>query len=214
MPILRWRASEKVDTVGYLPFELHPGAFIHDGVLGYRHTEVVAFPQRARWVVSADGRVAIVHSGPYRIDWILPSGHHVQGREIPYTREKVTEEHKAQWRANRPGPIRLLSYPRDGGPPAMVRRTRRLREPDRWPAYLPPLGENEPGFDRLGRLWVERSSGTPGRTVFDIFDRDGKLVFNVRAAGRFRLVGFGARHAYLVVRGQGDVEFLTRFALP
>ena len=57
------------------------------------------FAPRDEWVVTPDGRVAVIRSPEYRVDWNGPSSS--KGTPIPYEKIKLTEKHKAQWRDSR-----------------------------------------------------------------------------------------------------------------
>ena len=67
-----------------------------------------AFPTGAEWVVFRDGRVAIVHPDPYRVEFVDVDGRSRIGPTIQFDPVEVTEGHREQWKEkeNRP---RLLT---------------------------------------------------------------------------------------------------------
>ena len=70
-------------------------------------------------------------------------------------------------------------------------------------------------LDDSGRLWVERSLPADAKTtVFDVFDRAGRLADRIEIPAGSHLIGFDSRWLYTVRVDADDFEHLQRFPLP
>ena len=68
-------------------------------------------------------------------------------------------------------------------------------------------------YDDAGRLWVKTARGGPSRTVFDLFDPDGRFLGEVElpvAIGMFDIAG---DHLVAATRGEDDVPQLSRWTI-
>jgi hypothetical protein len=61
---------------------------------------------------------------------------------------------------------------------------------------------------------VARTSDDPDASIHDVFDRNGRLVRRVRLGSGSRIVGFGRRSVFVVVRNEVDLEFLQCIPRP
>jgi hypothetical protein len=220
--IERWRYGSPIrDTVGFVPFSLEPGSHIVRGMVLWPQREIPAFKTSTQWTIAPDGRLAIVHVDPYRVDFVDLAGDRVQGQPIPYERERFTDAHKEQWRKEQQRP-RPVMYVRPGGASSVHTETPRPQEPE-WPRYLPPV---EPGWPKKllmdkavhfasdGMLWVQRTTPVGEPPTFDVIDETGQVVEQVKLPHRRRLVGFGAGTIYAVRIDDVDLEYLERYRLP
>jgi hypothetical protein len=64
---------------------------------------MVIFSPQDVWGVSADGAIAIVRSGDYHVEWIMPDGSRARGQRVPYDVVTVTEPEKTAYAAAREG---------------------------------------------------------------------------------------------------------------
>jgi hypothetical protein len=163
-------------------------------------TSVVPFIVGDQWAVDATGRIAILRWDDYRVDFVMPSGTVVRGQPIPFRRVRVSEAHKAEWREE--------ERARLAGSPAVV------REPGRWPEFMPPFPTRPASFAPDGTLWVLRTGAAGANALYDLVDAGGRVVRHVTFAPRSRVIGFGARSVYVVRRDEDDLEYLERFAWP
>jgi len=106
---------------------------------------MVATPARARpfytaaqWAIAADGRLAIVHPEPYKVDFVGVGGERVAGVPISFDRVRVSAAHKQQWRDERARPVQATFLTRSGDR-AVGLVNPRVVEPRDWPEYLPPF---------------------------------------------------------------------------
>ena len=212
--IERWTAiSAKRDTIGFVHYELHPNSKIVAGMATYRPTAIRAFRTTNQWAIASDGRLAIVHVDPYRVDFVDPVGNEQSGPPILYDRLRVTEAHKQRWREKQQQRSPMLVVTRDGQS-GTVMTTPEPVEP-KWPKYLPPFPPRDAvHFASDGMLWVQRTTPVDDSPTFDIIDRTGNVVEQLQLPQHRRLVGFGRGTVYLVRIDDVDLEYLERYALP
>ncbi|MFN2317439.1 MAG: hypothetical protein ABR551_09480 [Gemmatimonadales bacterium] len=209
--IERWGRGCGRDTMGYIPRRIDPTARIMPGgaMISRASPTHAAFPAFIQWVPSPDGRVAIVHPDPYRVDIVGLNGTVRQGTPIAFRPIRVGEAHRVWYREQmgqlNPG----IQVTRDG---AVSRRLMpsRAQEPDTWPSTLPPFLRDAVSMGLDGRLWVQRTTEDLNRPEFDIFDVTGRLVERVVFPARTRLVGHGRDVVYLVRVDEDDLEYLER----
>jgi hypothetical protein len=209
--IERWGTRCGRDTMGYLPRRIDPSArMLPGGVMISRPASNPSpFPEAVQWIPSPDGRVAIVHPDPYRVDMVESNGTVRTGTPIAFTPVGVSEAHKAWYRDRlaqlNPG----IMMTRDG---AVSRRLMpsRQQEPEAWPRTLPPFLLNALSMGLDGRLWVQRTTADLYQPEFDVFDTAGRLVERVVLPPRTRLVGHGRDVIYLVRIDEDDLEYLER----
>ena len=151
------------------------------------------------WEAAPDGWVAIVSRTPYRVIWYSPSGERrvgpviaVESRAVtPATRDSLAADHVRDAPAF--GASRVGRY--------------------RWPAQLPAfaIGRAPTLFiDPVGRVWVRRLHTAEEAPLYDVFDRTGTRVQQVRLEANERLVGFGRASLLVVVRNADDLEAIRR----
>jgi hypothetical protein len=159
-PLIRYdRATKQRDTVGYVRTPRN-NTQVSGGADGQRVTVGMAnpFTPRDEWVVTSDGRVAVIRSPEYRVDWTSPA--RSQGGAIAYPRIKVTEKHKETWRETMRGATMMMMTAGPSGqvstrtgPPARGS----VPEPGDWPEVLPPFLANSAFAAPDGRVWVNRT---------------------------------------------------------
>jgi hypothetical protein len=200
--IERWGQGCGRDTVAYIPRSIDPNARIgpDGGIFTRANLNPTPFSTGVQWIVAPDGRVAIVHPDPYRVDIAPRNGTMRPGTPIRYGPVAVTDRHRQAW-------LDFLNRPLSG-PGGRIRIP--YEQPTEWPRQLPafPYQALSMGFD--GRLWVLRYGNDPDIPEFDVFDTAGRLVERVIFPVRTRLVGHGRDVVYLVRRDEDDLEYLER----
>lgn len=215
LPIERWRVrSTRRDTVAYLPRHWPAGSEVVHGVV-MNPSGFLPLTTQPQWDVAPDGRVAIVHDDPYRIDLVSGDRKVQIGQPLRYSPLKITEEHKRQWRAymNRPRPAMIMSKGATRPVPGIVREPG-FTEPAKWPEYLPPFLNDAVRFARDGTLWIQRTTPVSQPPTFDLIDPNGRVVAQVKLPLGSRLVGFGKGWVYVVRIDPDDLEFLERYSYP
>ena len=175
------------------------------------------FAAQEDWTVAPDGRLAIVHHDPYRVEWVAPNGQRVTGPAVTYSRLRVTDADKRRWAENARNPnnqIRIAV----GGPGAGAAAAPRAAEPplqrDDWPEFKPPFTGQAAVVAPDGRLWVLRTRAAEDDVPsYDVFDSYGARVGSVRLPPNGRLVGFGRNSAYVVRTDEDDLQYLQRYKL-
>jgi hypothetical protein len=146
-----------------------------------------------------DGWIAIVHVEPYRVDWRAPNGTIRRGPDLLWEapRSDATEKRAYDERQRR-------------------RRGERYR-PDNdypWAERLAPI---RPGSLQTpeGFILVARSqwSRVPD-SQYDLVDRTGAIVGRLALPDSERVIGFGARSAYVVVTDGDGFQRLRRHPWP
>jgi hypothetical protein len=173
------------------------------GTMGIRAQPVPLAPQDD-WAVAPDGRVAIVSAQPYRVDWVHPDGRRVTGTPVDYRPLPVRTAEKERWLEGRGSNNLGITITMQGGAPSMNFRRGGAMRPDadagiddyEWPQVLPPFRSGRSHVDPNGRLWVERYGQVGAPTVFDVFDRRGARVAQIRLPADRELIGFGRSAVY------------------
>jgi hypothetical protein len=204
------RSRHRADTLGFLrlPALIAITTRSADGSIG-NSRGYNPFTMRDGWAAGHDGRVALVHAAPYRVEWLRADRSRVIGPVIPYERVRVSEADKA-----------FVTDPQNqkrvgGTGPGSERLPDRMPAPQftSWPEFKPPFIAESPRIAPDGRLWVERSRAfTDSVRTFDVFDERGTLAERVALPPNRKLVGFGASAIYLSYADADDLEHLERYA--
>lgn len=218
-PILRFaRGARTADTVAYIRVPKN-----NTRVSGTSNRQTVRmgvanpFAARDEWVVTPDGRVAVIRSPEYRVDWSGAS--RSTGTPIAYDRIKLTEKHKTQWReTQRTGGTRIMMQVGPGGRSSSAGSPAAsdvsFPEPTDWPEVLPPFTNNSAFIAPNGQIWIARTREANDNTPkYDILDSAGKLVSRVALPAKTRVVGFGNGVVYTVRTDEDDLQYLQRFRL-
>lgn len=200
--IERWGQGCGRDTVAYIPRPIDPSGRIMGGgdMVVRANMNPAPFSTSVQWITAQDGRVAIVHPDPYRVDIVQANATLRPGTAIRYTPVPVTSRHRQAW-------LDFLNRPL-AGPRGQFRIP--YEQPTEWPRHLPPFPYNALSMGLDGRLWVMRYGNDPDIPEFDVFDTTGRLVERVVLPRRSRLVGHGRDVVYLVRIDEDDLEYLER----
>ena len=221
--VLRHRSPVRADTVARLLGPIIKAVNARRNGTGVY--QEMLFSPRDAWTVAPDGRVGVVRSKPYRVEWIQSGGEKVTGPMIVYKPIKIIKAEKeliASGRSGDRGQVTVsLVMVAPGGP----RVSSRAVAPEPMPVkdllfakVKPPINlrmSRWPRIDEMGRLWVERSQRLEASAaLFDVFDRSGNLVDRIELPAGSRLVGFDKRWLYAARIDADDFEHLQRFRLP
>jgi hypothetical protein len=190
----RWDfRTGKRDTVAFFRLAGRPGPITPTAAS-------VAFTTGVQWAVAADGRVALVHPGDYRVD---------------FTRLRLTEGHRQEWMADNQPPCgnRAFSVTTPDGR-AVTARAVAPSPPAEWPEVLPPFLPGAASFAPDGMLWVRRTVPAGEPATFDLIDPAGRVVHRVRLQPRSRLLGFGRASVYVARVDDDDLQYVQRHPLP
>jgi hypothetical protein len=179
---------------------------------------MVVFSPQDVWGASPDGAIAIVRSGDYHVDWILPDGARVRGARVPYDVITVSPAERTAYakrfteRSNVGG--------KSGGMQASsadMMRPESIAELVKfttWAEKKGPFTDAAPVMAMDGTAWVERSAVLDAASQFDVFNRKGERVRQVQLPKGRRLAAVGKATIYLIhVDGDG-LEHLELYALP
>ena len=172
------------------------------------------FQPRDDWAVAPDGRVVVVRSPDYHVEW-HGAGAPKVGPAIPYDRVKVSESHKAQWRDSRKSQVAVMMTVNNGQRSVATPPASSLPEPTDWPDYMPPFLGGATQVAPDGTIWVLRT-GPAGELApqVDLIDGSGKVTGRVVLPKRTRIVGFGKGGVVYTVRlDDDDLQYLQRFRM-
>jgi hypothetical protein len=212
VPMIRWdRTSGERDTVAWMPL---PDINLIAARSGQRTTYFVPpFGGTNLMLAAPDGRVAIVHHDPYKVDFVSETGQRTIGQPIPYERLRISDGHKAEWREAQRGRTNVMSMSSVDGRSTQMEPGGQQGDPPEWGGeFMPPfLGPAALAFSNDGHLWIRRT-GPPGQPpLFDVIDRAGNLVQKVVLPKRSRLVGFGKGVVYIVRVDDDDLQYLQKY---
>lgn len=212
MPIIRWAPGDPTaDTLAWFRRQELTVEGSSDGsaaMIGFITLPLVA---RDVWTVGRDGRVVVARPENYQLRWSAADGRGYESPPLPFTPLILSEAHKEEWREsqrhqggiNIDGDGTVTMLPSDGKDPV---------DPPSWPESLAPFLGGALRFDAAGHLWVRRTTAAGAPPIYDVIDRDGRLVRKVTLPRHSHIVGFGANHAiYVVHTNDDDVQFLQRF---
>lgn len=216
VPIERWdRASGRRDTVAYLPVPSGTASFSGSaGRVSMRIGPSGPFAAQDLVAVTPDGRVAIIHADPFRVDFVDANGTRTQGQPIRHDRIRLSEGHKQQWRDQQRTATRVMMTNDNGRMSARMVPGGDIQEPATWPDYLPPFLANAAIFAPDGRLWLRRTTAANAPPTYDVIDGNGRVVERVVLPQRSRVVGFGNGSVYVTRSDEDDLQYLQRFTLP
>jgi hypothetical protein len=177
---------------------------------------------RDEWTVFPDGRVAIVRSPEYRVDWVMPNLSRVIGKPITFTAirvgaaEKAEEEELRNW--NRQNAMMMTVNSGSGGTNRNVQmgpgaNAPKLEPLTDWPAVKPPFrsGAVSVWARPNGELWVRRTEAAGAKgTLYDVLNAQGVVTHQVRFPEKVVLAGFGNGTIYTTKADEDDLLYLQR----
>jgi len=217
-PLLRFDpADQSIDTAAMLFQDLTPsrGGNTAMRVAGGGSFRVAGgfprpFSPRDGWAVTDDGRVAVVRSVGYRVDWFGPKHTSTNGPAITYDPVRITSAEKNAW-ADRMSQAAMAI--RVGGNASQTMRMERPN-PDEveFPEFMPPFDAEDVFVTPDGNVWVRRyQPNNDQRPLFDVFDARGQRVKQIRFPAGREVVGFGNKVVYVVAIDEDDLQWLERY---
>ncbi|HEY7567815.1 MAG TPA: hypothetical protein VH762_09610 [Gemmatimonadaceae bacterium] len=213
IPVVRFDAkARKVDTLlrvrgmDWLP----PGP-------RYGFGWVVFAPQDV-WTVAPDGRIAVVRSGDYHVEWYEPNGRVVRGAPVRFERIPVTMEERLAYVREFLDNSSIGGRDAEGALspiPAEMKDEKNVREmatKNTFAEVKAPFTDGPLLIGPDGSLWVERSIRLGETPLWDVFDGGGKHVARVRLPARRQLGGVGARFLYVIASDDDGVQHLERYS--
>jgi hypothetical protein len=213
-PIIRANlATRNADTVAYTRIA-PPRLALQELTSGRISASTLhdPLPVWDEWVVTADGSIAIVRSSDYHVDWVTANGKLTASPRIPFDWHRLSDEEKAAMIQNlvhmMASAVASANAAAHGGPPSHIGNVVRASD---LPDYVPPFRQGSVRADENDRIWVRTSASYPGATglVYDVINRQGKLVDRVELPPGRSLIGFGRSGAVFLVSPTANLERLS-----
>ena len=213
--------SEVVDSVGRI--KLAGTTTRTTGSGNNQNTSVSPIPLSAAdaWGVAADGRVVIVRSGDYRVDWIGSDGDVVSGPAVAYEAVRIGRGKREEWahvRSETGGGLGISIEVVNNAMTMTAGRGGASNDDDldqyEWPDHAPAFYGRPVPVDAGGRAWVRRHLEAGEAPRYDVFDGTGEREMVVQLPPERRVVGFGDGKVYVVRMDEYGLQYLERYALP
>jgi hypothetical protein len=202
------RLTGALDTISMtspeLPLETPPRPPIHGRGIPVRVLGIaIGVIARDQIAVLPDGAVVIARVNPFRVDRCMPGEECVIGPELGIV-SSFTDQEKQNYIS-----AMAATYPG---------RYRAEETYLKWPLVAPPFALPNQGRDEslfhptpAGDFLLERFT-VSDRLVreHDIIDREGRRTARLELPLQQRIIGFGAKHAYVVTTDELDVPHLSR----
>ena len=180
----------------------------------------VLFAAQDVWNVTLDGKLGVVRSSDYHVDWREADGRITSGPKIPFERRQVTmDDRMAHTRRFMEGSS-ISGKNADGGLsalPAEMLEEKAIREVAKYQEHAEvhaPFTETTPLVDPDGSLWVERSVRLGLPQTWDVIAASGVLAGRLSMPRGRQLVALGSRWVYAVVTDDDGLQHLERYAHP
>jgi hypothetical protein len=215
--------SRVVDTIGIIKTPTNGGYSIKAGADGKVSVLDTLVPVTwiDEWVVTSDGRVAILRGQDYHIDWIAPNGSQTSSPKLPFDWRRLTSDDKARIidsaiaaydarpQENRALTLNEASSFNLGGSRIDLGNAVRVKAidgslgvamvattiaADQIPDYNPPIRSGALKADRDGNLWILPNTSAQSRKgglVYDIINREGELTERIEVPVGRSVAGFG-----------------------
>lgn len=171
---------------------------------------ITPFPHLDAWAVLPDGRVAVVHHSPFRVDVVDVAGHVRRGtvRESPAI--AITAAERVAYRRRVEGA--RVGALRTGGGSGPQSRAPELPD-EAFPSTMPPFIAATVLATPEGEIWVGRSHAATDRTWrYDIFDATGRLLGAATLRNGSLVAGFGEATVYVARTDPADdLVYLERY---
>lgn len=193
-----------IDTLARLKAPVQKAALTRQANGGVMlNAAVNPLPAADDWTVLPDGTIVIVRAKDYHIDWVAPDGARRSSPSMPFDSRSISPAEKQQMvdsvkrgldeaRARQVAPGGTAA---STGPTLSV-----IVDASDIPDSYPPIRVNQTRADYEGRVWIlpATSGSARGGLLYDVVNRDGKVVERVQLPPGRALVGFG----------KGDVVYL------
>jgi hypothetical protein len=225
IPLLRYdRTAKRSDTLAFIRVPKNniqtSGS---SGNISMRVSGPNPLSPRDEWSVFPDGKVAIVRSPEYRVDWVMPDLSRVIGKPIAFTVLRMTgadrrEEEELRNRNRGNGLMMTMRADGNGPPQRSVQMGGGANQPPLepltdWPEVKPPFraGQASVWARPNGELWVRRTEAAGAKgTLYDVLNAQGVVTHQVRFPEKVTLVGFGNGTVYTTKSDEDDLLYLQR----
>src|SRR5687768_14717902 len=180
----------------------------------------VLFAAQDVWNVTPDGRLAVVRSGDYHVEWHNAEGRVTSGPPLAFERRPVTMDDRVEHTRRFMQGTNISGKGTDGGMsplPAEMLENKRIREVAEYQEHAtehPPFNAATPQFGPDGSLWVERAVRLNQPQTWDLIGQDGKLKARVHMPRGRRLMSLSTRWIYAVNTDEDGLQHLERYAYP
>jgi hypothetical protein len=206
-PLLRWNpATDIVDTLGTVSFPPLPGR-LGPGEMRVSIGGSGPYSGRDEWAVTPGGRVGIARYRDYHVEWLSAGADPAVGPPVRYEPVAIGRAEKEAW-ADQMATRGLVVEVENGR-----RRVGRPPRPDierqQFPEVMPPFLNGAATTGPNGELWIERARPAHAEErVYDVFDREGRLLRQLVTPGSVRILGFGDGTIYAARIDEDDLEWL------
>ena len=165
----------------------------------------ISLKARDQIAVFPDGVVAILRGNPYRVDWCLAPGK-------PCTIGALQERESRAWGdADKSAYLKAMNALAAWPPTTNVDQT--FGWPEKMPPFATPGGPDEANFwpTTSGNVVVERlPNASSALFSYDVIDSHSRLVAKFSVPPGHRILGFGAKSAYVIHVDDDQVQRLQR----
>ncbi len=220
--ILRWdRATDVVDTLGLVKEQ--DRTMTTSGGANNQNVSITPVPMSPQdgWAVASDGRIAVVRSARYYVDWIQTDGSVVSGQPHEFRSSRVRRADKVAYvermQRNSLG-MEVMNV--NGNITTAFRRGMRSGDPNEpnidgldWPDALPAFQASGMFVTKNGQMWVERYVSAGEAPAYDVFDEAGTLVRRMILPEGRSVIGFGDGRVYIARTDEFDLQWLEMYEL-
>lgn len=171
------------------------------------------------WAAAPDGRIVLVRSSDYRVEWLGADGRVVRGPANSWRPVPVREADKKEWLDLMATSGISMAVTNENGRINMQfgRGMRGGREPDpsqyEWPQAKPAFRSVIVAAN--GDAWVERHVPAGQPVAYDVFGADGRLKQRVTLPSQRRVIGFAPGFAYVRHTVPADgLQYLEVYRIP
>jgi hypothetical protein len=159
-----------------------------------------------RGLLFSDGWIAVARLQPYRVDWIRPIGGWIRGTALPtYVPRATTQRDKC---------FSITLFVGD-------KFSCENDSFNGWPAVVPAIAPVHPRTvpllvaDTEGNVLIERLRTVESPTRrYDVVDRQARIKRVILLGPNEQILGFGARHVYVVHTDDDDLKSIRKHSLP
>jgi hypothetical protein len=211
------RGTQQLDSL--VQVKLGERTVSRSGAAGNQNVQIRPVPLSPQdgWGVAPDGRIAMVRTDQYRVEWREPGGRVVSGPAVDYRPIRIGNDEQTRWLDNvgRDG-LRVSVSVNNGQMQTAFSRgggSDDRPDPDQyeWPDVMPAFDANDVAVDPDGDVWVGRYTRAGQPPQFDVFDGRGRLEAQVTLPEGRELAGFGNGVVYLTYYDEFDLQYVERY---
>jgi hypothetical protein len=212
-----------VDTVGYvmkMATDAPHAERVNDSLI----LKVTIYPVRVtdEWAVVSDGSIALVRASDYHVDWVSPDGSHTASPRIAHEWIRLTDSAKqslvdsVRHIADSETVVAAIAAKTTQQAADFAKTIYTAADITAVPDYLPPFSQGAVKADADNHLWIREGPFDPSITtvqIYDVVDRQGRLIDRIRLPPSLNLIGFGPGVAYLSSR-EGSGLVIAKYRIP